>query len=130
MKILLVEDDKFSIELLEGILSPYAECDRAVDGREAVEFFEAALRREEPYDLICLDIMMPEMNGQDALKKIRALEVDLDVPQTVIWMTTALDASSEKIEAIYKGGCNAYITKPYTREKVLTHLRDHGFLGV
>ncbi|MBF0613378.1 MAG: response regulator [Magnetococcales bacterium] len=128
MKILLVDDDEGNLDVLEGILSPHGECDRSVDGREAVEFFEAALRRNEPYDLVCLDIMMPEMNGQDALKAIRAMEVELDVPLTVIWMVTALDTSKEQIEAIYKGGCNGYITKPYTKQKIMEYMINHGFI--
>ncbi|MCP5053853.1 MAG: response regulator transcription factor, partial [bacterium] len=74
MKILIVEDDFYSRRLLQRILAPYGECDIAVNGQEAVEAFKHSLGEEFSYDLICLDILMPVMDGQETLKKIREIE--------------------------------------------------------
>ena len=67
MKILLAEDDFVTRKFMVNFLSKYGECDVTVDGMEAVDAFMMALEDDEPYDLICLDIMMPVMDGYQAL---------------------------------------------------------------
>ena len=67
MRILLAEDNFVTRKLMVAILSQYGECDVAVDGMEAVDAFLMALEDGKPYDLICLDIMMPVMDGFQAL---------------------------------------------------------------
>ena len=68
MKTLIVEDDFTSRLLLQEILKRYGAVHIAVNGREAVDAVRAAAESDESYDLICLDIMMPEMDGYQALK--------------------------------------------------------------
>src|ERR1035437_6224900 len=74
MKTLVVEDDFTSRLVLHTFLSRYGECHIAVNGKEAVEAFRCALETGLRYDLICMDIMMPEMDGREAVKQVRALE--------------------------------------------------------
>ncbi|MFY9742801.1 MAG: response regulator, partial [Candidatus Sulfotelmatobacter sp.] len=74
MRTLIVEDDFTSRLLLQSFLAQYGECHIAVNGTEAVAAFRAALENQQPYDLICMDIMMPEMDGQAAIQEIRAIE--------------------------------------------------------
>ena len=74
MKILLAEDDFVTRKFMASFLSKYGECDVTVDGMEAVDAFMLALEEGEPYDLVCLDIMMPVMDGYQALMGIRKLE--------------------------------------------------------
>ena len=74
MKTLIVEDDFTSRLLLQELLKGYGPAHVAVNGKEAVEAARMAMDAGEPYDLICLDIMMPEMDGHGALKEIRAQE--------------------------------------------------------
>jgi len=74
MKTLIVEDDFTSRLLLQGLLQSYGAVHFAVNGKEAVEAVRLALESDELYDLICLDIMMPEMDGQEALRQIRLME--------------------------------------------------------
>lgn len=81
MKILLAEDDYATRKFMVSFLSQYGECDVTVDGMEAVDAFLMALEDEEPYDLVCLDIMMPVMDGYQALMGIRNLEKQKDVPK-------------------------------------------------
>ncbi len=75
MKCLVVEDEFISRTLLTELLSTYGTCHVATNGLEAVEAFQNVLEGA-PYDLICLDIMMPHLNGQEALQRIRALEAE------------------------------------------------------
>ena len=77
MRVLIVEDDFVARRVLKEILSPYGECDIVVDGEEAVQAFRLAWEDEEPYDLICMDIMMPNVDGHESLKRIRLIEQEM-----------------------------------------------------
>ncbi|MBF0587912.1 MAG: response regulator [Magnetococcales bacterium] len=128
MKILIADDEAHNRVLLQGVLEPYGACDQAVNGREAVDAVRFALEDGTPYDLICLDIMMPELDGQDALAEIREMEREHGLGgahQTPIFMISALDTEEQVVRAFFQGGCTDYITKPASREKVLTKLREH-----
>ena len=128
MRILIVDDEPHNRLLLQQILKSVGECDLAVDGREAVEAFMVALDDGLPYDLVLLDIMMPEMNGQDALRSIRAYEQEhglTGAKEAVIFMVTALDTESQVVEAFFKGRCTDYITKPVRQEVLFNKLKEY-----
>lgn len=131
MKILVVEDDFVSRRLLQKMLAVYGDCDIAVDGVEAVQAFEMALDEGTRYDLICLDIMMPKMNGQEVLKTIRRIEREQEIPvqdEVKIIMTTALDSPQNVIEAYYQGGCTSYLVKPIEKQKLIETLQEYGLI--
>ena len=124
MKTLIVEDDFTSRLLLQASLSPYGECHVAVNGKEAVEAFQTARQEGRRYDLICMDIMMPEMDGQEALRQIRNLEDEAGVlsgEAAKIVMTTALEDMKNIVHA-FKELCDGYLVKPVDRAKLLDHL--------
>jgi two-component system, chemotaxis family, chemotaxis protein CheY len=126
MRILIVEDDFTSRRLLQAYLSPFGQCDIAVHGKEAVKAFKQAWLEKSPYDLICLDIMMPEMDGQDALKQIRAFEKERGIignDEVKVIMTTALDAPRDVFEAYYRGGCTSYLVKPIDRKALIREMK-------
>lgn len=130
MKTLIVEDDFMSRRLLQKILSPYGSCDIAVDGKESVEAFRLALEENQPYDLICLDIMMPKMDGQEVLREIRKIEVEKSIHGlrgAKIIMTTALGDKGNIMKA-FKEQCEAYLVKPIDRKKLLKEIRNLGLL--
>jgi two-component system, chemotaxis family, chemotaxis protein CheY len=127
MKILIVEDEITSRKLMQSMLAPYGECFTASNGKEAVEAFKAAVDEEAPFDLICMDIMMPEMDGQEALKKIRALERQKEITtsdEVKVVMITALDDPKNVVEAYYKGGATSYVPKPIDRQLFINLLRN------
>jgi two-component system, chemotaxis family, chemotaxis protein CheY len=125
MRVLIVEDDFISRNLLQHFLSKYGHCDIAVDGKEATQAFEMAWNASKPYDLVCMDIMMPEMDGHQALSAIRDLEKQkgLDPGARVkVIMTTCLEDKRNVSEAYYKGGVDAYFVKPIDPQKLIQEL--------
>ena len=128
MKTLIVEDDFTSRLLLQELLKGYGPSHVAVNGKEAVEATRLALEAGEPYDLICLDIMMPEMDGQQALRNIRAQEEARGIISSngaKIVMTTAL-GDLKNVSAAYSGLCDGYLTKPIQKAKLRSGLVSMG----
>lgn len=129
-RILVVEDDFGSRVMMQRLLADYGDIDAVVDGQEAVDAFSLALEEDSRYDLILMDIMMPKMDGQEALKRIRQIEKDHGIPpakESIIIMTTALDDPTNVIEAYAKGGATSYMVKPLDRLKIRTTLAKAGF---
>ncbi len=119
MKILLAEDDFASRKFMQKYLDKYGECDVTVDGGEAVDAFLMALEDEEPYDLICLDIMMPVLDGYQVLKAIRSMEKERGIEgdkMVKIIMTTALN-EEKNVRVAFELGCTVYCNKPIDQEK-------------
>jgi two-component system, chemotaxis family, chemotaxis protein CheY len=132
MKCLIVEDDFANRKLLKIHLSHYGDCDVAVNGSEAVQAVREALAEGTPYGLICLDIAMPEMDGQEALKAIRQLESEhgiagLDGAKVI--MTTAF-GDAQNVLAAFRSGCEGYLVKPISREKLLQEMDKLGLISV
>lgn len=130
MRILIVEDDLASRKFLSKLLSKYGECDITVDGMEALEAFMLAWDEGEPYDLICLDIMMPNLDGEKTLKMIRDIEKQkgiVDSDRVKIIMTTALN-EAERVHDAFETGCEAYASKPINIEKLVEVIRKLGLI--
>jgi len=119
MRILIAEDDFASRKFMLKFLTKYAEVDVTVDGQEAVNAFELALEDGEPYDLVCLDVMMPNMDGLEALEAIRQLEIGSDAAKRArVIMTTALNEVNQ-VDKAFQLGCEGYAVKPINTEKFL-----------
>ena len=128
-KILVVEDDFGSRRMMQKLLEEYGSVDVVVDGEEAVSAFKLASAENAPYDIVFLDIMMPKMDGQEALKLIRLYEKEsavLPMNEARIIMTTVLEDPKNVIEAYFKGGATSYIVKPVDRLKIRTELAKYG----
>lgn len=125
MKILIAEDDLVSRKFLGKVLSKYGECDMVVDGLEAIDAYMMAIKDEMPYDLICLDIMMPKVDGVKVLKTIRDLEMQKNLPieqRAKVIMTTAL-AETEIVQTAFDYECDAYASKPIDIAKLIEVLK-------
>ena len=129
-RILVVEDDMVSRKFLSKVLKQYGDCDLVVDGLEAIDAYLLALKEDKPYDLICLDIMMPKIDGVKVLKAIRDLETQkkLDPSEKAkIIMTTAL-GETEIVKTAFDYGCDAYASKPIDIEKLKEVLEKINFI--
>ncbi len=130
MKILIAEDDFASRKFMLKFLSKFGECDVTVDGMEAVDAYIMALDSGEGYSLVCLDIMMPVLDGYQALKSIRELEEERKIPEekrAKIIMTTALNEGRNVTKA-FDMGCVAYAGKPIDQAKFENVLRKLGLI--
>lgn len=131
MKTLIVEDDFLARSLLSTLLSEYGVCHVAVNGREALDAIERAFDENDRYDLVCLDIMMPVLDGQEALLELRKLEALRGVKgldTTKVIMVTAIDDSKNIMKAFRQGQCEAYLTKPLDRTKLISHIKELGLI--
>ena len=121
LKILLAEDD----EMIEKITSYYLqrnghEVDIARNGNEALQKFN-----NKQYDLILMDVQMPEMDGLQAVKEIRRLEKETDYQEhtTIIAITT----NANKAECI-EAGVDGYARKPFSLEEFNTLFYQHNLV--
>jgi two-component system chemotaxis response regulator CheY len=121
MKVLVVDDELTARIVLKEILSGYGELHCCADGNEAVLKCTTALERGDPYDLICMDVLMPVMGGIEALKLIRHQEEihSGGRPRAArVIVTTAADDTST-INDAFRELCDAYIIKPIDGEKLI-----------
>lgn len=130
LKTLIVEDDFVCRLVMQGYLKNYGIAHMAVNGNEAMEAVRMALEEQSPYDLICLDIMMPEMDGQQALVEIRKLEKAYGIAYeqgAKIIMTTALGDMGNVMQA-FKGLCDGYLKKPIIKTELFSKLTEFGLI--
>lgn len=118
--ILVAEDNDLNWEIIENMIGAFgAKCERAINGKECVEKIISA--KVGDFDLIFMDIQMPEMNGLEATKKIRSLENNYYKNIPIIAMTA--DAFSENITECLSVGMNAHVSKPIDIKKVLYEIQ-------
>lgn len=126
MRILVVEDDFISRRLLCRYLETFGECDVAVNGNEAVAAVRQSLTVGEPYDLVCLDIMMPGLSGHETLQEVRRLETQHGAERRVrVIMTTALE-DKETVARAFAAQADGYVTKPIDKKRFIETLRELG----
>ena len=114
MKILLAEDEQQLSRVLETAMTHEGyQVDTAFDGQEAVD-----LAKENAYDLMILDIMMPVKTGIEALKEIRQTG-----NTTHVIMLTAMSEVDDKVTGL-DAGADDYLTKPFSLKELLTRLRS------
>jgi two-component system chemotaxis response regulator CheY len=126
LRMLVVEDDFASLFLLQSFLSNYGLCRIAATGSKAVELVASALKRGEKFDLICLDVMMPGMDGIEVLRRIRALEKSYGIGPNFgakIIMTTAVNDSNEVLQC-FQEFCDSYILKPIDLDNLLMQMKS------
>ncbi|MFZ5425666.1 MAG: response regulator transcription factor [Thermodesulfobacteriota bacterium] len=126
MRVLIVDDDFYSRSFLEYILHPHASCDVAENGEEAVMAFQRALKENKPYDLVCMDLRMPEIDGSTAMREIRDVEKDHGVDRgkrAKIIITSVLEDAEDTHNAMFLGDATAFLQKPIEEKSLLAELR-------
>ena len=130
LKVLIVEDDIVCRVLLQGLLSKYGDCHIAMNGNEALSAFRTSLQEGKGYDLICMDIEMPELNGQAAVAQIRAIEVAQGIRsgEVKVLMTSSL-RDVQTILSSFGAKCDEYLVKPVDGKKLQQRLKALDLIG-
>ncbi|MBU2515476.1 response regulator [bacterium] len=129
MKFLIVDDDLTNRKLLHTMLEDVGGCDIAVNGKEAVDYFQLSLKEKEFYDVIFLDIKMPVMDGHETLKRIRKIEEENGIfvgAGVKVVMVTALGDKQNILSAFHEG-CEYYLVKPFQQKKLFDLLEEMGY---
>jgi len=127
VKTLIVDDVEMNRELLaiflesEGNVNVLAE-----SGEEALKYVAESFESGSYFDLICMDISMPGMDGHEALKKIREMEAAHGKHRAVAFMVTGSSCPNDMFNALVEGGCDDYITKPLMQKTFIELLVKHG----
>ncbi|MGE4537945.1 MAG: response regulator [Desulfovibrio sp.] len=132
MRALIVDDDFYSRSFLEYILHPYARCDAAVNGEDAIMAFKKALEAGKPYTLIFMDLLMPVIDGPRALKEIREIESDFGIADEAgckIVITSVLEDGEDTHNAMYLGGATSFLQKPVDENSILAELTRLGCIA-
>ncbi len=132
-KVLIVDDSDFQADMLESILNDLgvSNVTKAINGSDALKHFEEALQGGAAYSLVFLDIVMPEMDGQEALKRMRALEKEAGISgedKTTIIMVTSLSSPTDMITALIEGDCTDYVVKPVAESILKALLVKYGLI--
>ena len=130
MRILIAEDDMASRKFLSKFLSKYGEVETAENGMEVVDLFAKRMKEGVFFDLVCLDIMMPKVDGYKALTVIRDIEQKNGLKpeeRAKVVMTSALNETESPIEENVKMH-DAYITKPIDMEKFQKIMKKLGLV--
>ncbi len=117
MRSLIIDDDEMGKMMLATLLEEFGPCDLAANGEEGLILFDRAAADNTPYDLICLDIVMPVMDGTETLRQLR--ERDQQQGQrTKVFMISACNSPQDIEDAFFEGDCDDYIVKPFRRDAV------------
>jgi two-component system, chemotaxis family, chemotaxis protein CheY len=125
LKALIVEDVILLQRMLQKLTEEYANSETAQNGKYAIELFSREYFNGDPFDVIFLDIFMPEMDGIEALRSIRQFEDELktkDEERVKIIMVTSM-SNPNMIEKARELGCDGYVTKPFNRDQILKELK-------
>jgi two-component system chemotaxis response regulator CheY len=131
MKTLIAEDDLVSRLLLQTFLSRYGTCHTVVTGTEAIGAFRLAADEKAPYDLVCMDIRMPELDGKDAVSALRAIEEERNIlfSRGVKVIMTTGSSDTKQIFKSFQALCDDYLVKPIDTGRLLDHLRSYGLVS-
>jgi len=126
MRLLIVDDNHKNIKLLMAILADLGECEFVDGGKNAISAFNKAWEDWRPFNLILLDISMPDMDGQQVLSLIREIAAEKKVSaqhRVRIIMVTALSEKKVVLDCLRKG-CDDFIAKPADKQLLLEKIKN------
>lgn len=129
LKILIVDDSASARGLVTSYLQPFGSCDQASDGKRAVDLVTDALAGDRPYDLVVMDLIMPEMDGMAAMRAIRALEAEHGLDENTRSKIVTLSSRTDPepmLTAQMECEADTYITKPFDKAVLMEAIANLG----
>ena len=128
-RILIVDDDEINRMMLSNCLEKFAPCDVCGNGQEGLELFEKSCQSRWPYDLVCIDLVMPVMNGHMLLRKIREMEAEYGVVARVkIFIISASSSPWDMADTVLDNIADDYIVKPFSNAKLKGMLEKYSLI--
>lgn len=119
MRTLIVEDVALNRKVLEQYLSRHGECVAVDNGEDGLKEYMTALESDNPFHLVCLDIILPGKNGLEILRKMREIGTSIDKTKVLITSSLNDEATHKRAE---KYGCDGYLNKPFTEDELNQYL--------
>jgi CheY-like chemotaxis protein len=121
LNILLVENDDMNIKFVKIVLDRLGHnTDIAINGLKGVEFF-----KKNKYDLILMDLEMPELNGLDATTQIRKIESERNIIETVVIIAVTAYAMETDRQSCFMAGMDDFLAKPFLLEELSGIIEKH-----
>ena len=130
MKALIAEDDFINRRVMQLFLAGYGKCDVADNGRSALAMYQDAIDNNKPYQLVCMDSSLPEMDGLQLLREIRAFERTRGLVgrEGARIMFISVNADKETILAAFRGLSDGFMIKPFRKRELIQFLHDQGLV--
>ena len=128
MRVLVVDDELVSRKKMEKIMIAFGECVAVESGADALKMIEEAIGKGVPFDLVTLDVSMPEMDGTEVMYEIRAIEKNRNIPKenrSKVLMVTG-QSDKDTIITCVQAGCDGYVVKPFDKTTIAEKLKKLG----
>lgn len=122
---LVVADNPFVQKIIVNVLKEYGSCDAASNGMEGLEYIKQSISKHKFYELFCLDIEMPKLNGLKLLETIRMLEQKLETKKKCIIIMVTSHSEKEMIKKCCQLGCDSFLLKPIYKNNLIKVLQRH-----
>ena len=120
MKVLIIEDDKSTLTLIEKILGSSVDCESCPTAMDGIEKFVDNMISFDSFDAVLMDINLPDLNGVNCLRLLRRFEAVKGVVDNrkakIIMMTGTAD--EENVKGSLKNGCDQFLIKPVSKDKI------------
>ena len=126
MKVLLLEDVKLIQKMIKNFLSDLAVVEMVENGTSALRLVKESIEKNEPYNAIFLDVLIPDMDGLQVLKEIRKTESENSITSEkrskIIMVSTITDENT--VKRAMTAGCDGYIAKPFSKDRLISELKS------
>lgn len=126
MNFLVIEDEMTALIKMKALLSAYGDGAGVTNGYQALEQCAAAIKKGTPFDLVTIDIGLPNVSGLQVLQAINKLEADHQIPASKKIMVTASGTKNNLVKAA-SSGCNGFMVKPVKKDTLEEKMAALGF---